>query len=44
VEAALKNTMNRRKNPRLGGSLDDFLKGEGIYEETQAFGIEDVVH
>jgi len=27
----------------VGSSLDDFLKGEGIYEETQALAIKEVV-
>lgn len=27
----------------VGSSLDDFLKGEGIYEETQAKAIKEVV-
>lgn len=27
----------------IGSSLDDFLKGEGIYEETQAQAIKEVV-
>ena len=28
---------------RVGSSLDDFLKGEGIYEEAQAKAIKEVV-
>ena len=35
--------MSKPKNPHIGGSLDDFLKEEGIYEETQAQAIKEVV-
>ena len=28
--------MKRKRNPHIGSSLDDFLKEEGIYEETRA--------
>ena len=35
--------MSKPKNPDIGGSLDDFLKEEGIYEETQAQAIKEVV-
>ena len=35
--------MKRPKATRLGGTLDDFLKEEGIYEETQAQAIKEVV-
>ena len=30
-------------NKHVGSSLDDFLKNEGIYEETQALAIKEVV-
>ena len=30
-------------NSHIGSSLDDFLKEEGIYEETQALAIKEVV-
>jgi len=30
-------------NKHIGSSLDDFLKDEGIYEETQALAIKEVV-
>jgi antitoxin HicB len=35
--------MSKRKNSHIGGSLDDFLKDEGVYEETQAQAIKEVV-
>ena len=35
--------MSKPKNPHIGGSLDDFLKKEGVYEETQAQAIKEVV-
>ena len=35
--------MSKPKNPHIGGSLDDFLQEEGIYEETQAQAIKEVV-
>ncbi len=35
--------MSKPKNPHIGGSLDDFLKEEGIYEETQTQAIKEVV-
>ena len=35
--------MSKPKNPHIGGSLDDFLKEEGVYEETQAQAIKEVV-
>jgi hypothetical protein len=28
--------MNTEANSRIGSSLDDFLKGEGIYDEVTA--------
>lgn len=31
------------KHKHIGSSLDDFLKEEGIYEETQAMAIKEVV-
>jgi predicted XRE-type DNA-binding protein len=35
--------MSKRKNPHIGASLDEFLKEEGVYEETQAQAIKEVV-
>ena len=35
--------MRKPKNPHIGGSLDDLLKEEGTYEETQAQAIKEVV-
>jgi predicted XRE-type DNA-binding protein len=35
--------MTKAKNPRIGSTLDDFLKEEGIHEETQARAIKEVV-
>jgi len=35
--------MKKPKNPRIGSTLDDFLKEEGIHEETQARAIKEVV-
>jgi antitoxin HicB len=35
--------MSKRKNSHIGGSLDEFLKEEGVYEETQAQAIKEVV-
>lgn len=35
--------MKRRKKGRVGSSLDDFLKREGIYEEVTARAIKRVV-
>ena len=35
--------MNKPKNPHIGSSLDDFLKEERIYEETQTQAIKEVV-
>jgi antitoxin HicB len=31
--------MSRKKRGRIGSSFDDFLKGEGTYEETSALAI-----
>lgn len=33
----------RKKNTHVGSSLDDFLKEEGILEETRAIAIKEVV-
>jgi antitoxin HicB len=33
----------KMKNRHIGSSLDSFLKDEGIYEETQAQAIEEVI-
>ena len=35
--------MSKRCNPRIGSSLDEFLKDEGILEELQAQAIKEVV-
>ena len=35
--------MSKRRNPAIGSSFDDFLKDEGIYEETQAAAIKRVL-
>jgi hypothetical protein len=35
--------MSKRKNSHIGGKFDDFLKEEGVYEETQAQAIKEVV-
>jgi hypothetical protein len=32
--------VSKKRNPHIGGSLDDFLKEEGIFEETQAQAME----
>ncbi len=31
--------MNRKKNPHIGSSFDDFLKEDGIYEEVTAVAV-----
>ena len=33
----------KRRNKHLGSSLDDFLKEEGIFEETRAIAIKEAV-
>ena len=35
--------MNRKRNPHMGSSLDDFLKEEGTFEELQVQAIKEVV-
>ena len=35
--------MSRKKRRRIGSSFDDFLKGEGTYEETSALAIKRVL-
>jgi antitoxin HicB len=35
--------MRKRKNPAIGSAFDDFLKEEGVYEETQAAAIKRVL-
>jgi predicted XRE-type DNA-binding protein len=35
--------MTKAKNPHIGSTLDDFLKEEGIHEESQAQAIKEVV-
>jgi hypothetical protein len=34
--------VSKKRNPRIGGSLDDFLKEEGIFEETQAQAVKEL--
>jgi hypothetical protein len=33
----------KKRNKQVGSSLDDFLKDEGIFEETQAKAVKEVV-
>jgi antitoxin HicB len=33
----------QKKNPHLGSSFDDFLKGEGIFDEVQSKALERVL-
>lgn len=33
----------KRKNPHIGGSFDEFLKAEGIYEDVQTTAIKRVL-
>lgn len=35
--------MSKKRNPHIGGSLDDFLKEEGTFEELQVQAIKEVV-
>ena len=35
--------MSKKRNPRIGSSLDDFLEDEGVLEELQVQAIEEVV-
>lgn len=35
--------MSKKRNPRMGSSLDDFLKEEGNFEELQVQAIKEVV-
>jgi antitoxin HicB len=35
--------MSKKRNPRVGSSLDDFLEAEGILEELQVQAIKEVV-
>lgn len=35
--------MSKRRNPAIGSLFDNFLKDEGIYEETQAAAIKRVL-
>jgi antitoxin HicB len=35
--------MTKRRNPRVGSSLDDFLKADGVLEELQVQAIKEVV-
>ena len=33
----------RKKNPHIGSSLDDFLKEEGVLEQTRAVALKEVI-
>ena len=35
--------MKKKRNPHIGSSLDDFLKEEGIFEETRAIAIKEAL-
>jgi antitoxin HicB len=35
--------MSKKRNPRIGSRLDDFLAGEGILEELQVQAVKEVV-
>ena len=35
--------MSKKRNPRIGSSLDDFLKAEGILEDLQVQAVKEVV-
>ena len=35
--------MSKKRSPRIGSSLDDFLKAEGILEELQVQAVKEVV-
>ena len=35
--------MKKKRNPHIGSSLNDFLKEEGIYEETRAVAIKEAL-
>jgi len=35
--------VSKKRNPRIGSSLDDFLKAEGILEELQVQAVKEVV-
>ena len=35
--------MSKKRNPRIGSSLDDFLKDEGVLEELQVQAIKETV-
>jgi hypothetical protein len=37
------STTRKAKNPHIGGSFDDFLKEEGLYEDVQTTAIKRVV-
>jgi antitoxin HicB len=36
-------TRKNARSPKLGSSIDDFLKEEGIFEEAQALAVKEVV-
>ena len=38
----LNQETNTNKNPRIGSTLEDFLKEEGIYEDVSAQAIEQI--
>ena len=35
--------MSKKRNPRIGSSLDDFLNAEGVLEELQVQAVKEVV-
>jgi antitoxin HicB len=35
--------MKKKRNPHIGSSLDDFLKEDGIFEETRAIAIKEAI-
>jgi len=37
------NKKRKKRGNRMGSSIDDFLKGEGIFEEAQAQAVKEVV-
>jgi hypothetical protein len=39
----IRDDMKKKRNPHIGSSLDDFLKEEGIFEETRAIAIKDAL-
>jgi antitoxin HicB len=37
------STMAKKRNPRIGSTLDDFLAAEGVLDEFQAVAIKEVI-